>query len=84
MSLEHIIEGQEPIKEKRTYRQRERKSQNMTRIIVTPKNTTELKAYYEIYSLDCQRTDHIVPKFRDFIIEMSKIGFLSWREKNKK
>jgi len=70
-------------KEKRTYRQKDRKNNNMTRIIVTPSDSSELRSYYEIYMTDCQQTNHIVPKFRYFITEMAKIGFLAWQEKNK-
>ena len=83
MTLEPEVEFEEKPKVKRTYRQKDRRNNNMTRIIVTPTDTTELRAYYEIYMLECQRTNHIVPKFRYFITEMAKIGFLAWQEKNK-
>jgi hypothetical protein len=48
-----------------------------------PKDRIEMHGLYNEYVTHCQQTYHTIPDFHNFMIQMAKIGFLAWQEKNK-
>jgi hypothetical protein len=58
------------------------KQRGVLQFRMKPETNKKLKTYYDIYKEECMLRHFIVPSYHDFIIDMSEIGFLSWKEKN--
>lgn len=63
---------------------KKKNNSNPGRVILSPAENNRLHACYDEYVMHCQQHHYIPPKFRYFVIEMAKDGFVAWQERTKK